>query len=626
MAKLSWKSPWTALAHDLISIPVAWFLAYWLRFNLDTIPQDILHHSILMLPWVMIPQATAFWYFGLYRGVWRFASLPDLVRIVKAVVVGGLFSILALFFLFRLQHMPRAIFPLYGIFLFASLGGSRLFYRWFKDKNVSFSHRYERVLIVGAGAAGEGLCRDLLRKQAPYLPVAFVDDKAKNIGREIHGIRVVGHCLDIQEISRKYDVDVIMIALPSANAKEMRRIHAICESTNLPVHTLPGINDLVSGRVSIKNLRKISLEDLLGRDPIALDKQAITQHIQTKRVLVSGGAGSIGSELCRQIMKFSPSELIVVDNNEYHLFLIEQEFSKLKASFSIHFKLVDISDDKGLYEVFETYQPEVVFHAAAFKHVPLLQSQPRAAVRNNVLGTLKIAKLSVRFDVHKFILVSTDKAVNPTSFMGASKRAAELVCQSLVGHKTQFITVRFGNVLGSRGSVVETFQKQLEHGGPLTITHPEMTRFFMTTKEACQLILQALTIGEGGELFVLDMGEPVKIRYMAEQMIRLAGKKINEDIQLEYVGLREGEKLYEELFYKKEQLKPTAHAKILSARHKAVGADNLRLLLENIEFACDEQGEDILLKSLMALVPEYFDENQMKQEFIQKDMEQLELV
>lgn len=601
----SWKSPWTALLHDLISIPAAWFFAYWLRYNLDTIPSDVLYYSVIMLPWVMIPQAISFWYFGLYRGVWRFASLPDLVRIVKAVLIGGLFSLLTLFLVFRLQHMPRAVFPMYCMFLLAGLSGSRLFYRWLKDKKVSLAQNYQRVLIVGAGHAGESLCRDLLRKQTQYSPVAFVDDHPKNVGREIHGIRVVGDFIGIPETVKKYDIDVIMIALPTANAKEMRRIHAICESTDKPVNTLPGVNDLVSGRVLLNSLRKISLEDLLGRDPISLDKQAIYQHIQAKRVLVSGGAGSIGSELCRQLARFRPKSLTIVDNSEYHLFLLEQEFAKLNLPFKVHFKLVDVCDDKGLAYVFETHRPEIVFHAAAYKHVPLLQDQPRAAIRNNVIGTLKIAQLSVRYNVAKFILVSTDKAVNPTSYMGASKRAAELVCQYLSKYQTQFMTVRFGNVLGSRGSVVETFRQQLEQGGPLTITHPDMTRFFMTTKEACQLILQALTIGNGGELFVLDMGEPVKIRYMAEQMIRLAGKKVGEDIQLSYIGLREGEKLYEELFYKKEQLMPTAHSKILRAKHRIIEHDVLAKLLEGMSLAIDSHNDEQLDEMLKELVPEY---------------------
>lgn len=621
--RLTWKSPWTALVHDLLSIPVAWFLAYWLRFNLDVIPREIFYHSVIMLPTVMMTQAVAFWYFGLYRGVWRFASLPDLVRIFKAVAAGCLLSVVTLFLVFRLSHTPRAIFPIYGLNLLVCLGGSRFFYRWLKDKKAPIGRSLERVLIVGAGDAGESLCRDLLRNKEHYVPVAFVDDNSRQLGRDIHGIRVVGSTIDLQRIVRRYDIEHIMIAVPSANAKEMRRIHALCEATQRPVHTLPGLSDLVEGRVSVKNLRKISLEDLLGRDPVTLDRQLIQSTLRGKRVIVTGGAGSIGSELCRQVLKFQIKELTVVDNNEYHLFLLEQEMCRLDVKVSLHFKLVDVCDEVAVAHLFESQKPEVVFHAAAFKHVPLLQHQIRAAVRNNVLGTLNIAKAANDAGVEKFVLVSTDKAVNPTSVMGATKRAAELVCQMFEASTTQFMTVRFGNVLGSRGSVVETFQQQLEQGGPLTVTHPEMTRFFMTTKEACQLILQAMSLGDGGELFVLDMGEPVKIRYMAEQMIRLSGKKLNEDIQISYMGLREGEKLYEELFYKKEQLMATAHSKILMARHRLIDSQLLSKLLKQLQKVCLHGEDPKLLYFLNALVPEYLEaESKHAQEHsIQMDLE-----
>ncbi len=598
------RSPWTALAHDLACIPVAWFGAYWLRFNLGAIPLDLLHAAGLMLPAVMMTQAVAFWAFGLYRGVWRFASIPDLVRILKAVTVGVLCSLLVLFLSFRLVHMPRAIFPIYTILLLTMLCGSRFVYRWYKDKRAPLGKHLQRVLIVGAGNAGESLCRDLLRKDSQYMPVAFVDDARKHHGRDIHGIRVLGDCTSIPNVIQNQSVDLIMIALPSANAKDMRRIHAICESTNIPVHALPGINDLMSGRVTLASLRKISLEDLLGRDPIALDRALIHASLAQKRVLVSGGAGSIGSELCRQILQFAPKELVIVDNNEYHLFLLEQELLKTEPQTHIHFLLADVCDATAVHALFSKHRPEVVFHAAAFKHVPLLQHQVRAAIKNNVLGTNEMAHAACVHDVEKFILVSTDKAVNPTSLMGASKRAAELVCQRL-NAKTQFITVRFGNVLGSRGSVVETFKKQLEAGGPLTVTHPDMTRFFMTTKEACQLILQAMSLGQGRELFVLDMGEPVKIRYMAEQMIRLAGKKLDEEISVTYTGLREGEKLYEELFHKKEHLMATDHAKILIAKHRQYETELLNHLFEQLDKAVRDNHLSNMHKYLHALVPEY---------------------
>ncbi|MGE3319122.1 MAG: polysaccharide biosynthesis protein [Candidatus Berkiella sp.] len=611
---LQWRSRWAAFVHDFLSIPAAWFGAYWLRFNLDEIPTEILTQATHMLPWVMIFQAVGFWIFGLYRGVWRFASLPDLTRIVKAIAMGSLITLLAIFLSTRLQNIPRSVIPLYSMLLLLILGGSRFFYRWSKDKRY-FGNHGARVLIVGAGVAGESLVRDLLRDVTrSYLPVAFVDDKHQKQGRELHGIRVVGTCDDIPLIVKRYGIDTILIALPSANASEMRRIAAICESTQKPVRTLPGMNDLVSGLVSVKNLREISLEDLLGRDPVTLDWQAISNSLFGKVVLVSGGGGSIGSELCRQVVKLEPSHLIIVDNSEYNLFCVQQELLKKidHSKTQIHFLLIDLCDMFAVARVLSEYKVQIIFHAAAYKHVPLLEPQIRAAVKNNILGTYHLAQAAALESVEKFVLVSTDKAVNPTNVMGATKRIAELVCQYFNERfPTRFITVRFGNVLGSRGSVVETFQQQLENGGPLTVTHPEVMRYFMTVQEASQLILQALTIGEGGELFVLDMGEPIKIRYMAEQMIRLAGKRKDEDIRIEYVGLRPGEKLFEELFHKREQLAATSHNKILKAHPRVLDKKFEKSLLA-LQVAVNECQVQEISRIIKELVPELRQTRQVK--------------
>lgn len=603
---LQWRSRWAAFVHDFLSIPVAWFGAYWLRFNLDQIPKEIFTQALYMLPWVMIFQAIGFWVFGLYRGVWRFASIPDLTRIVKAVIMGSLMTLLAIFLSTRLQNIPRSVIPLYSMLVLLILGGSRFVYRWSKDKRYLSLHG-QRVLIVGAGVAGESLVRDLLRDASnSYMPIAFVDDREQKLGRELHGIRVVGSCDDIPDVVKRYTIDMILIALPSANASEMRRIVAICESTQKPVRTLPGMNDLVSGLVSVKNLREISLEDLLGRDPVTLDWKAISNSLTGKVVLVSGGGGSIGSELCRQVVNLEPSHLIIVDNSEYNLFCVQQELlNKLDdKKTQIHFQLIDVCDMFAISRLLKEHKVQIIFHAAAYKHVPLLEPQIRAAVKNNILGTYNLAQAAALEGVEKFVLVSTDKAVNPTNVMGATKRIAELVCQYFNERfETSFITVRFGNVLGSRGSVVETFQQQLENGGPLTVTHPEVMRYFMTVQEASQLILQALTIGSGGELFVLDMGEPIKIRYMAEQMIRLAGKRKDEDIRIEYVGLRPGEKLFEELFHKREQLANTSHNKILKAHPRVLDKKFEKSLLA-LQVAVNECQELEIFRIIKELVPE----------------------
>lgn len=599
-----WRSRWAAFAHDFLSIPAAWLGAYWLRFNLGKIPEEILSQALFTLPWVMLFQTIALWVFGLYRGVWRFASLPDLIRIVKAIVMGSLMTLLAVFLITRLQNLPRSVIPLYSMLLLFILGGSRFVYRWYKDKRY-FAEGGQRVLIVGAGLAGESLVRDLLRDtKNSYIPVAFVDDREKR-GRELHGIRVVGTCEDIPEVANRFNVDMILIAVPSAKASDMRRIASICESTKLPVRTLPGTNDLVSGLVSVKNLREISLEDLLGRDPVTLNWHAIHVALADKVVLISGGGGSIGSELCRQIMKLEPRKLIIFDNSEYNLFCVQQELSEIKNKHTqIYYHLVDLCDIAALSRLVHQYHVQIIFHAAAYKHVPLLEPQIRAAAKNNILGTYGLAQVAIDCHVEKFVLVSSDKAVNPTNVMGATKRVAELVCQYFNSQdKTRFITVRFGNVLGSRGSVVETFQKQLENGGPITVTHPDVTRYFMTIQEASQLILQALAIGEGGELFVLDMGEPIKISYMAEQMIRLAGNK-EKDIRIEYIGLRPGEKLFEELFHKNEHLAATSHTKILKAHSRVIEKLKFEKSIFELGTAVNECSEEETFRIIKDLVPE----------------------
>lgn len=594
-----------AILHDICLIPLAWFGAFWLRFNFDGIPANELKLAVFALPVILMTQIMAYWIFRLYRGVWRFASMPDLMRILKAVLVGFSFALLFLFFTTRLEGLPRSVFPIYGMLLIIGLGGSRFFVRWLKEGK-KWGKEGTRVLIVGAGKAGEGLVRDLLREgNRQYAPVAFVDDKLNQQRQEIHGIRVVGTCADIPRVVQEYQIGLIMIAAPSARAVDMRRILRFCENIACPVHTLPGLSNLVAGRVSVDALRAVSLEDLLGRDPVSLNWEEIREGISEKVVLVTGGGGSIGSELCRQIARLNPKRLVIVERSEFNLFSIEQEFLKDYPQIKLIPYLLDVGDKIGMEALFIQHHPELIFHAAAYKHVPLLQNQPREAVQNNVLGTHTLAQLALAYRVEKFILVSTDKAVNPTNIMGATKRASEIICQAFNGQgSTQFITVRFGNVLGSAGSVVPIFKAQLENGGPITVTHPEITRFFMTIPEACQLILQALVLGQGGEIFVLDMGEPIKIRFLAEQMIHLAGKKLGEDIEIVYTGLRPGEKLFEELFYPEELLKATAHEKIMQASTMACDMDSLVKILTQTKKALINCDNTEVISQLKTLVPE----------------------
>ncbi len=591
--------------HDLAVVLVAWLGAYWLRFNLEGIPAEFLRQALLMLPVVFIAQGGMLWYFGLYRGVWRFASLPDLVRILKAVAAGVSIAAVAIFALTRLVLIPRSVFVLDGLLLVLLLGGPRFAYRWIKDRHLH-AKSGRKVLIVGAGQAGEMLVRDLLRDpDHVYQPVAFVDDDPGKRKKDIHGIPVVGTVDELLAIAPELAAELILIALPSATSAQMRRIVGVCESTGITFRMLPRIEDLVAGQVSVRDLREVKLDDLLGRDPVSLDWQAITRGTQGKVVLVSGGGGSIGSELCRQIARLQPARLVILEQGEFNLYAIELELRREFPGLPLEVVLGSVADPVVVEQALAHHRPHVIFHAAAYKHVPMLEGQVRAAVANNVLGTRCLASAADRHGCEAFVMISTDKAVNPSNVMGATKRVAEIYCQGLNARSnTRFITVRFGNVLGSAGSVIPLFQKQIAAGGPVTVTDPRITRYFMTIPEAAQLILQASAMGRGGEIFVLDMGEPVRIAYLAEQLILLSGRKPGEDIEIIYTGLRPGEKLYEELFHEAEEHVDTGHPKILLARSRPVDLGDRESVFAQLAEACDRNLEGRLKELLALLVPE----------------------
>ena len=604
-------------SHDFLFISLAWLGAYWLRFNLGAIPPFIFHQALHALPIVLFAQSIAYWVFGVYRSIWRFFSLLDLLKILKAIALGSVMAATLLFLDPEILNVSRSIFPIYALLLMAFLCGPRFLYRRMRAPKPS-AVKMQRVLIVGAGEAGESLVREILRSHFQvYHPVGFVDDKRHKLGLDIHGIRVLGTCADIPRLVRKLSIDLIFIAMPSASSSSMRLVVGYCERARIPFRTLPAIQDLVSGKLSVNSLREVSLEDLLGREPVYLNLEKIQNVIQSKIVLVSGGGGSIGLELCRQISRFNPKQLIVLENSEFNLYTLQQELPHKMPFLKFDGYLVDVTDKVGVEHILAKHKPEIIFHAAAYKHVPILEKQIRHAVKNNALGTKVLAECALLHDVEKFVLISTDKAVNPTNILGATKRIAEIICQlSNKKNKTQFITVRFGNVLGSAGSVILLFRKQIEMGGPLTVTHPEITRFFMTIPEAAQLILQSTATGEGGEVFVLDMGQPIKIRYLAEQMIRLSGKSLEEDIKIEYIGLRPGEKLHEELFYMAEVLSKTDHEKILKVKPILHREDSeLNELIASLLEACHQHDEEKLKTLLLDLVPEY-----------QSDLERVEVV
>lgn len=606
MEKLSrLRSRTVIFSHDLVMVILAWLGAYWLRFNLSEVPSPYWRAALSWLPAALVLQGILFRVFGLYRGVWRFASLPDLVLIGKSVSLGALTLGVLAFLYNRLAGVPRSVLPLYALLLLLLLCGPRIAYRMYKDRGHLLGTG-KRALVVGAGCAGEMLVRDLRRERnAEFLPVAFVDDDQRKKGREIHGLRVRGDCERIPRLVRSLGIEVILIATPSADEKSMRRIVEICESAGVPFLTLPSVHELLAGGLA-HSLRDVSIEDLLGRAPVHLDHRAVSDFLTGKRVVVTGGGGSIGSQLCREIARYPVAQLVVFERCEFNLYQIEADLLRQHPGLPLVALLGDVTDRLAVEHAFAQCRPDLVFHAAAYKHVPLLQHQARAAVLNNVQGTRIVSEAAVAAGVGTFVLISTDKAVNPTNVMGATKRAAEMVAQDLSrAGQTRFVTVRFGNVLDSAGSVVPLFRTQIKAGGPLTVTHPDITRYFMTIPEACQLIMQASAVGQGGDVFVLDMGEPVKVSYLAEQMIRLSGKRPGVDIRIEYIGLRPGEKLYEELFHDEEALAPTGVAKLLLARARPLNVARYQKALDELVATCAGFDETRIEALLRGLVPEF---------------------
>lgn len=597
---------WSAFAHDLLWVPVVLTAAYFLRFNLDTIPVEY-RPSLYRLMAIAVPvQAVIFWFFGLYRALWRFASIPDLIRIIKGVGLGILLIVVIDSILTRLHGVPRSVLFLYPLLLVTGLSVPRISYRWFKDHRLNLrAQEGQRTIIVGAGRAGELLARDMMYRPE-YELLAFVDDDPDKLNREIHGIRVVGTTGDLAGIVEAMDCEVVLLAMPSVRRKTLQRLVAECDRIGVVCKTLPSVFELSGMQVDAARLRSVTVEDLLGRDTVHLDYEAIAGYLRGRTVLVTGGGGSIGSELCRQIARQQPAKLIILEHAESNLYAIEYELRKHFNGLQLEAILGDVKNPDRVNWVFGQFKPDIVFHAAAYKHVPMLEFNPAEGVSNNIYGTRVIADAADRFGVDRFVLVSTDKAVNPANVMGATKRVAEIYCQNLeMRSKTKFITTRFGNVLGSVGSVVPLFEKQIKEGGPVTVTHPEITRFFMTIPEAVSLILQAGAMGRGGEIFVLDMGEPVRIQDLALQMIRLSGLVPDRDVKIVYTGLRPGEKLFEELLHTGEDLQPTGHEKLLLARSRQVDWDWLQEEFTGLEQAARSRDVDLLKKHLRNIVPEY---------------------
>lgn len=565
------KSNRRFLILDIILVTISLYLALILRFDFKIPVEYITFFKVSIIPVILITILSNK-VFNLYDFIWKYASIDELISIIYSVSISNiifiLYSYLVSYKLLRNIHyrFPFTVHIIFWLLCVIALGGTRFVYRIIagRDEGVASSVENKKVLIVGAGDAGAMLIKEVKKhKSLNYDIVGLIDDDVSKIGQVINGIKVLGTRREIIKICEKKEIEEIFITVPSIPFQERKEIYNICKKTNCKLKTLPGIYEIISGDVNISQLRDVDINDLLGRNPIKLNNDNINQYIKGKVVLVTGGGGSIGSELCRQIVRFFPKKLIILDIYENNAYDLQMELKYKYPELDLEVVIASIRDFERLKEIFGTYRPYVVFHAAAHKHVPLMENNPAEAIKNNIIGTYNVVKCSHLYKVRRFVQISTDKAVNPTNIMGATKRFCEKIIQAFDREsKTEYVAVRFGNVLGSNGSVIPLFKKQIKQGGPVTVTHPDINRFFMTIPEAAQLVIQAGAMAKGGEIFVLDMGEPVKIVDLARDLIRLSGLKPDEDIKIEFTGLRPGEKLYEELLMDEIALTSTEHEKI----------------------------------------------------------------
>jgi len=592
------------MLHDLVMVWACWQLLHVARYAmLEGAPVIPLISFDLVI--VMLLQAMAFHYVGLYRGLWRFASVTDLVNIFKACFI-GMGAIVLVFSYRRLNGIPMSVLAIYPFALAALLGGPRLLYRAWKDyQSIHSDARARRVLVLGAGHAAEALVKDL-RRSGDYEPVGLLDDSPHLKGAKLQGIPILGTISDVASVARETAAKLLVIAIPTLDAAGMQRIVALCESTGLPFRTVPRLSDVLEGSMLPGQLKEVAIEDLLGRKPIQPDWALIRGWLRGRTVMVTGAGGSIGSELCRQCARHGAGRIVLLEISEILMLNIQSELCRNFPHLEIECVLGDCGDPAVARRALGLYRPDTVFHAAAYKQVPLLEGQMREAIRNNTLATECMARACQEHGVDNFVFISTDKAVDPANALGATKRYAEMICQSLNEKKgTRFVTVRFGNVLGSVGSVVPLFREQIRKGGPVTVTHPEVSRYFMTIPEACLLILQAAASSSRGAIYMLDMGEPVLIRVLAEQMIRLAGHQPGTDIAIVYTGLRAGEKLHESLFYSDENSRPTAHPKVLEAGVREFSTERVLGSLPRLREAVAGYDVEAMEAILSAVIPEY---------------------
>ena len=588
-----------------VDICIVWFSiysSYFFRFD-GVIEGFFLYQMIVYGLISTFITLGCMFYFRLYNRVWEYASVGELVAITKAIAISTVLSFFAVSFLVG-QRVPLSVFFRTAETILLLSGGTRFAWRFIRDKYMNQTKTTSRALIVGAGDCGAMIAKELRnQKKQPIEPVGFIDDDPNKQSMQILGLLVFGGRDKIAEVVSKYGIDEIIIAMPSASRNEVLEVIEICKLTKTKMKIIPSLNDVIQGKVTLNAIRDVDVEDLLGRDPVELELDGIANYVQGKIVLVTGAGGSIGSELCRQIALFKPARLLLLGHGENSIYQIDKELGESFVSIKKVALIADVQDRERIEQVFSQYKPQVVFHAAAHKHVPLMEANPAEAIKNNVFGTKNVAECADQFGAERFVLVSTDKAVNPTSIMGATKRVAELIVQNLDGtSETKFVAVRFGNVLGSRGSVVPQFKEQIARGGPVTVTHPEMVRYFMTIPEAVKLVIQAGAFARGGEIFILDMGEPVKIVRLAEDLIRLSGFEPYTEIKIAFSGIRPGEKLYEELLMSEEGLQSTAHGRIFIGKPTNLSGSDFHFLMKKLE----KNSDDLSLVDLLTqIVPSF---------------------
>ncbi|SUY45679.1 capsular polysaccharide biosynthesis protein [Clostridium putrefaciens] len=607
---------------DIFSVNIAYIIAFSLiyydipRLYFDSFKKDAIIISVIFI--------TIFYIMKLYESLWNYASVDELMLVVAANITAGC---LAMVYGRSMGHyLPINIHIIAVVLSMALTLSFRLCFRIYRRGILSVYIRHNRnmnrVMVIGAGSAGNMIIKEMFTKREKrYKPVAIIDDSPYKMGKRISGVKVMGNRYDIERIAKEERIDTILIAIPSINQKDKSEVINICKKTECKLQMIPGLYEILNGQAKLNTIRDVSVEDLLGRDQIKLDDKGISEYIRNKVVMVTGGGGSIGSELCRQIAIFKPKELIIFDIYENNAYDIQNELKYNYPSLNLKVLIGSIRDKKRLDSIFSKYKPEVIFNAAAHKHVPLMEVSPGEAIKNNVFGTLNLAETADKYGVKKFVMISTDKAVNPTNVMGATKRICEMIVQAMDKvSKTEFVAVRFGNVLGSNGSVIPLFKNQIAKGGPLTLTHKEITRFFMLIPEAAQLVIQAGAYAKGGEIFVLDMGSPIKIYDLATDLIKLSGLVPNEDIEIKVTGLRPGEKLYEELLMSEEGLEETRHDKIFIGRPTYTNIEELKRNLSSLKFVIDNDNEEEIKKAIKQMVPTYKEATLRQQQGQGKDM------